>query len=538
MSATNDLLYPRDREAEVALRDGSTVHVRPVRRDDKAAIRVFLEGVSEESIGFRFFGLPNLDWVADWSVDVDYADRFALIAETGSPSSIIAHAAYVRMDAKRAEVAFLVADAWQGKGISTVMLAHLAEVAEQHGISSFEAEVLPQNHRMVQVFRDSGFPVDMRATPGSIWIEVPTSLSPDAVARFEERDRVSAIAAARAFLEPQSVAVIGASRRRDTISGQILHNLLSSGYSGELYAVNTKADRVQGLPAYRSLSKIERPVELAVVVVPAAQVPNVARECAAIGVQALLVISAGFAETGEEGASLQRQLLAICRDAGMRIVGPNCLGVLNTAPAVALNATFTPHQPTPGRVAFMSQSGGLGIGIIERAGSRGVGLSSFVSVGDRVDLSSDDFLSYWERDEATDVALLYLESVGNPRKFARVAPRFARRKPLLVVKSGRSAAGARATSSHTGALLSASEVTVNALFEQAGVIRADTLHELLAVSSLLAAQPAPKGDRVAIVTNAGGPAIMCADACQADGVEVPQLGPELQDKLAQFLPAA
>ena len=271
-------------------------------------------------------------------------------------------------------------------------------------------------------------------------------------------------------------------------------------------------------------------------VVPAEHVVGVAHECAAAGVRALLVISAGFAETGEQGSRRQQQLLAVCRDAGMRIVGPNCLGVMNTADVVQLNATFAPNPPTPGRVGFMSQSGGLGIAIVEAAGRAGVGLSSFVSVGNKVDLSGNDMLRYWEQDPGTDVALLYLESFGDPRKFARVAPWFARRKPLIAVKSGRSAAGARATSSHTGALLSASDVTVDALFEQAGVIRTDTLHEMLDVASLLAAQPVPQGGRVAIVTNAGGPGIMCADACQADGVEVPELPADVKSKLAEFLP--
>jgi acetyl coenzyme A synthetase (ADP forming)-like protein len=530
--------YPRDREADIVLRDGSTVHVRPVRADDGPAIRTFLEALSPESIGFRFFGRPDLDWVTNWSVDVDYADRFALVVEGGSPRTLLAHAAYIRQDGKAAEVAFMVADAWQGRGISTILLAHLAEVAEQHGIPTFTAEVLPANHRMIDVFRQSGFPIEMRSTPDAIAIELPTSLSDDAIERFEERERIAAVAAVRSFLEPRSVAVIGASRRRGTIGGEILHNLIIGGFEGPVYAINDHADVVQSLPAYDSVAKIPDQVELAVIAVPAEQVIEVARECAAAGVRALLVISAGFAEAGEEGARRQRELMDVCREAGIRIVGPNCLGALNTAPGVRLNATFAPSAAVPGRVGFMSQSGGLGIAIIEAAGRLDVGLSSFVSVGNMADLSGNDFLQYWEQDPGTDVALLYLESFGNARKFARIAPRFTRRKPLLAVKSGRSAAGARATSSHTGALLSASDVTVDALFKQAGVIRTDTLGELLGVASLLTTQPIPRGDRVAIVTNAGGPGIMCADACHADGVDVPELPPALRKKLAGFLPAA
>jgi acetyl coenzyme A synthetase (ADP forming)-like protein len=538
-----DPAFLAEHSADVALRDGSTIRVRPVVHEDRERIEAFLEDVSEESIAFRFFGRPSLSWVADWSVDVDYADRVALVAEVGSPPRIVAHAAYVREHAlgetasghRRAEVAFLVADDWQGRGISTILLGHLAGLAAQCGITTFTAEVLPANHRMIDVFRESGFPVEMRAGFDSIAIEFPTSLSEDALERFEERERRAAVAAVRAFLEPNTVAVIGASRKRGTVGGEILRNLLSGGFDGIVYAVNPHAKAVQALPSYRSVLDIPAAVELAVIVVPAEQVVPVARECATAGVRGLLVISSGFAETGPEGARRQHELLEVCRESGMRLIGPNCLGLLNTG--VGLNATFAPHPARPGSVGFMSQSGGLGIAIIELAGRLGLGLSSFVSVGNKADLSGNDMLRYWEQDPATAVALLYLESFGNPRKFARIAPRFARRKPLLAVKSGRSSAGARATASHTGALLSASDVTVDALFEQAGVIRADTLHELFSVASLLSSQPVPRGDRVAIVTNAGGPGIMCADACQADGVEVPELSEELQARLAAQLPA-
>jgi len=514
------------------------VHVRPVRTDDEPAMRRFLESVSPDSIWFRFFGTVKLDWAAKWSVNVDYTDRFGLVVETGDPHAIIAHAAYVRIDYNRAEVAFLVADAWQGHGISTILLAHLAEVAEQHGFSTLFAQVLPNNYRMIQVFRESGFPVKLRSTPDALEVELPASLSAEAVERFEERERIGAVAAVRSFLEPASVAVIGASRRRGTIGGELLHNLLAAEFNGPVYAVNNKAAVVQSLPAYRSMRDVPGRVELAIVAVPAEEVVGAARDCAAAGVRSLLVISSGFAETGAEGAARQHELLEVCRDAGIRIIGPNCLGVLNTSPRVRLNATFAPPAAVPGGVGFMSQSGGLGIAIVEAASRLGVGLSSFVSVGNKSDLSGNDFLQYWEQDEDTKLAMLYLESFGNPRKFARVARRVSTTKPVLAVKSGRSAAGARATSSHTGAMLSASDVTVDALFEQAGVIRTDTMHELFDVAALLSAQPVPRGDRVVIVTNGGGPGILCADACQAAGVEVAELPGDVRAQLAEFLPAS
>ncbi len=501
-------------------------------------MRIFLESVSPDSIWFRFFGTPSMKWATSWSVNIDYSGRFGLVVETGNPSVIVAHAAYVRIDYRRAEVAFLVADAWQGRGISTILLAHLAEVAEQHGFSTFLAQVLPQNHRMIDVFRESGFPAKVRSTPDALEIEMPTSLSAAAVERFEEREQVGAVAAVRSFLEPRSVAVIGASRRRGTIGGEILHNLISAEFNGAVYAVNDKAEVVQSLPAHRSVRDIPGEVELAVVAVPAEHVLAAARDCVAAGVRALLVVSSGFAETGGEGVTRQRELLEVCRDAGIRIVGPNCLGVLNTSPDVRLNATFAPPAAVPGEVGFMSQSGGLGIAIIEAASGLGVGLSSFVSVGNKCDLSGNDFLQYWEQDPNTKLAMLYLESFGNPRKFARIARRVAATKPVLAVKSGRSAAGARATSSHTGAMLSASDVTVDALFEQAGVIRTDTMHELFDVAALLSAQPVPRGDRVVIVTNGGGPGVLCADACQAGGVEIAELPVQVRARLAEFLPAA
>jgi acetyl coenzyme A synthetase (ADP forming)-like protein len=400
-----------------------------------------------------------------------------------------------------------------------------------------DAEVLAENHQMVKVFRDCGFPLKTHSLPGYLLIEFPTSLSPEALARFERREQVAATAAMRAFFEPRSVAVIGASRRRGTVSGELFHNLLEAGFNGPVYPVNPKASVVQSVVAYKSVLDVPGPVDLAVLALPAPYVVEAAGECAAKRVRSIVVISAGFAETGPKGAQRQRELLAVCRAAGMRLIGPNCLGIVNTDAEVRLDATFGPIVPLPGRVGFLSQSGALGLAIIDYANALGLGLSSFVSVGNKADISSNDLLSFWEQDERTDLVLLYLESFGNPRKFARIARRVARTKPVLAVKSGRSAAGARATSSHTGALLAASDVTVDALFDQAGVIRTDSLGELFDVASLLANQPIPAGRRVAIVTNAGGPGIMCADACEAGGLEVVQLSPRLQASLAEGLPA-
>jgi acetate---CoA ligase (ADP-forming) len=314
-----------------------------------------------------------------------------------------------------------------------------------------------------------------------------------------------------------------------------LHNLLEAGFPGGVYPVNPAAEVVQSVRSYPRITDVPGEVGLAVIAVPGGAVNAVARECAAKRVPALVVVSAGFAEVGEDGAARQRELVEICRSAGMRLIGPNCLGILNTAPDVRLNATFAPAMPPTGSAGFLSQSGALGLAMIDLASGRSLGLSSFASIGNRADITGNDVLEYWEDDPATAVALLYIESFSDPRRFARVAQRVGPRKPVVVVKSGRSQAGARATSSHTGALLAASDVTVDALFEQAGVIRTDSLADLLDVASLVANQPLPTGPRVAIVTNAGGPGIMCADACEVTGLEVPALPDSIQEELRGFL---
>ena len=524
-------------ETDVALRDGSTVHVRPTRASDEAAILAFLRGLSEESRYFRFFsGAPNLKAAAHQAAISDLDDRCNLVALVGSEPTIVAQAGYVRNDADRAEVAFAVADPFQGRGISTILLGQLAEIALAAGIASFDASVLSENHRMIGVFRESGFAVSTHAQAGVIDLEFPTSLRPEAIDRFARREQHAAMAALEHVLVPRSIAVVGASRSRGTIGAELFHNLLVGGFNGPVYPVNPSAPVVQSVVAYPTLLDIEGPVDLAVVAVPAIRVVETARQCATKGVKSLVVISSGFAESGDEGVSRQADLLAVCRQAGMRLVGPNCMGVINTAPEVSMNATFGPATPPRGRVGFMSQSGALGLAVIDYAKTLGLGLSWFISAGNKADLSGNDVLQYAETDPQTDLVLLYLESFGNPRKFARIARRVGRTKPIIAVKSGRSTAGARATSSHTGALLSTSDATVDALFRQAGVIRTDTLAELFDVAALMSSQPAPAGKRVAIISNGGGPGILCADACEAEGLSVPPLPDDVVAGLREFLP--
>jgi acetate---CoA ligase (ADP-forming) len=357
--------YPKQREVDVALRDGSTIRVRPIRPDDAPALRDFWGRLSDESRAFRFFSSgANLDQAAERGADVDYETRYGLVALRGGNERVVGNASYVSSGAGRAEVAFAIADDLQGKGLGTILLAHLAEAATEAGIGLFEAEVLAGNHRMVEVFRESGFPVETSSEPGSIHVELPTSLSAEAHEHFENRDRIAAAAAVRRFLHPRAVAVIGASRKRGTVGGEIFHNLLETGFEGVVYPVNPAADVVQSVRAYPSITEVPGEVDLAVIAVPSHGVLQVARECSTKSVPALVVVSAGFSEVGSDGKERQRELVEVCRDSGMRLIGPNCLGVLNTAPEVALNATFASAMPPAGQVGFLSQSGAGGLALI------------------------------------------------------------------------------------------------------------------------------------------------------------------------------
>ena len=403
-------------ENEIVLRDGSTTHVRSTSPDDADLLRDLLERLSPDALWLRFLGAGVSFGRAAERLT---ADGVGLLALAGTPRRAVAHACFMTNGPGRAEVAFEVDEAWQGRGIGTVLLAHLAQLAEARGVDTFTAVVHPSNHQMLQVFRDSGFPLDVRAEPGELHVELPAQLGREARARFEERDDLAAAAAVGHVLAPTSVAVIGASRRRGSIGGAVMSNLVAGGFDGGLYPINPHARTIAGRRAFASVLDVPEPVEMAVVAVAAERVPEVARECAAKGLRALVVLSAGFGESGSEGRVLEDELLGICRAAGMRLVGPNCLGVLNTDPAVQLNATFAPGRPPAGRIAFASQSGAYGIAALGLAARRGLGLSSFVSMGDKVDLSGNDFLRFWEHDPGTDVVLLYLESLGNPGGSAR-----------------------------------------------------------------------------------------------------------------------
>lgn len=529
-------------KGQVILRDGMTAELRPVTADDEALLFDLLERVSQDARSHRFFGEVSYELGAKQLLKLGPANtELALVILTGDAKApqIIAHGLYVRdtPEANSAEVAFLVDDRYQGKGLGTLLLERLALVAVRQGISNFYGPTEASNRQMRELFKTSGFPVHEDRDGG--YVDVSFSILPnrESVESFEMRERIATVASLRPFFKPRAVAIIGASRDPNSIGFRILEYLVHNRYNGPVYPINPKANVVGSIPAYPSVKDTPGPVDLAVIAVPQAFVMDVVEDCGQKGVRALVIISAGFAETGAEGKERQRQLLAKARGYGMRIVGPNCLGILTTDPEVRLNASFSPVFPPHGGIAMASHSGALGLAVLELAETLGLGLSSFVSLGNNADVSGNDLIQYWEDDPQTTVMLLYLESFGNPRRFARLARRIGRHKPLLVVKAGRSAAGSKAASSHTAAL-AASETAVDALFHQAGIIRADTLEEMFDVAALLAGQKLPKGERVAIVTNAGGPAILAVDALAAEGLDAPSPSAASKARLASVLPAA
>ncbi len=530
--------YPSEFELDVALADGGGARVRPIRHDDGPLLVDFFETLGTESRYFRFFRIKETlePREVDFFTHVDYSDRMAMIAVL--EGKMIGLASYDRESGEpdTAEVAFAVADAHQGRGIATLLLQLLTTHARSVGIRQFRAFVLPENRQMMRLFRNSGYELTRTIEEGVFTVDFPVAESGSLLEAEWDREKRAVAASLLPLFFPRSVAVIGASTDPDSIGGRLFHNILFEGFTGPLYPVNPKAKVIGSVRAYPTIADVPDDVDLAYIVVPQKHVVDVARQCAAKGVRGLVVISAGFSETGEEGARAEAELLEIVRDSGMRMVGPNCMGLLNTASSVRLNGTFAPVYPPTGNVAMSSQSGALGIAVLDYAQRANIGISQFVSVGNKADVSGNDLILAWEDDPATDVITLYLESFGNPAKFSRIARRIGRTKPIIAVKSGRSESGSRAASSHTGALAS-SDIAVQALFRQAGVIRVDTIEQLFDAANLLACQPIPSGARVGVVTNAGGPGILAADALEADGLFLPELSPALQEKIGSLLPA-
>ncbi|WKV71468.1 GNAT family N-acetyltransferase [Streptomyces sp. PCS3-D2] len=526
MTIESDLSYPAHWEADVVLRDGGTARIRPITTEDAGRLVSFYELVSEESKYYRFFApYPRLS-----ARDVhrfthhDYVDRVGLAATVGE--EFIATVRYDRIGADgrpasapadEAEVAFLVQDAHQGRGVASALLEHIGAVARERGIRRFAAEVLPANTKMIKVFTDVGYEQRRSFEDGSVHLTLDLEPTAESLAVQRAREQRAEARSVQRLLAPGSVAVVGVSRSGAGVGAAALRNLRDSGFHGHLYAVNEAVTRdlLDGVRAYRSVGDIGAPVDLAVIAVPADRVPDAVAACGEHGVQGLVVLSAGYGDSGPAGLARQRELLRQVRSYGMRLIGPNAYGVINTAPEVELNASLTPApMPVRGRTGLFTQSGAIGIALLSALLRRGEGLSSFVSAGNRADVSGNDILQYWYEDEATDVALLYLETLGNPRKFTRLARRTAAVKPVVVAKGGR-----HTPAGHVVPGTRLSEDTVSALLRQAGVIRVDTVTELVDVGLLLASQPLPAGPRIAILGNSESLGVLTYDACLNQGLK-------------------
>ncbi|WP_306316713.1 MULTISPECIES: bifunctional GNAT family N-acetyltransferase/acetate--CoA ligase family protein [unclassified Streptomyces] len=526
------------------LADGTTVRIRRAGPQDRAAVLRLYETMSPEHLRLRFFSLSRASarQAADRVARTERPEYLALVCERGGADAefgLIGLAEYERTEhaddgsgagTGAAEISLAVDDHWHHKGVGTLLLEHLAGAARAAGVTEFVADALAENHEMLKVFADLGLRTKRSFDGPEVHCTVQLAQDEDYLTAVEARGRVADVASLAPLLHPGTVAVIGVGRRPGSVGRAILHNLRTGGFAGRLFAVHPRAVNLCGVPARASVAELPRVPDLAVLAVPADAVPGVAEECGRAGVRALLVVSAGF------GAEDAARLVDVCRRFGMRLAGPNCLGLANTAPDVRLDATFAARHPGPGTAGVAVQSGGVGIALLDGLARLGIGVSSFVSLGDKYDVSGNDLLQWWEGDGRTDLALLHLESFGNPRAFSRTARRVARAMPVLTVDAGRSEPGRRAAASHTAAAATPT-MTRQALFTQAGVTATRTIGELLDTAALLHAQPLPKGRRVAVVSNAGGIGVLAADACAEAGLAVPPLAPELVDRLLDVLPA-
>lgn len=487
----------------VLLKDGRSATLRPIRPEDRPKLVEFLARLSTEARTFRFFSEIKPDTAADLLLKKPVGeDKVTLIVLSGDPERIIATGEYVQEGAKStsAEVAFLVDDWYQGKGLGSLLLERLALIGVQRGIRKFHAFTLSENRQMLDVFRASGYKIEAHNDSGEVEVGFDIEPSPDMVARFELRERVSTIASLMPLLHPRGVAVVGASRDPQSVGYQVLEHLVINRFQGPVYPVNPAATAAGEVPvvgsmlAYPNIKAVPGAVDLAIITTPRDKVLEAAEACGQRGVRALMVV------TTDMLAEQIKELSGVCRQYGMRLVGPGSLALAVSSPEVQLCAGLVKKLPLPGKIAMSSQSGALGLAVLEYAHEMGLGFSSFVSLGAKVDISSNDLIQYWEEDGNTGLILLYLESFGNPRRFARLARRVGRKKPILAVRPGR-------------------DPVVDALFKQTGVLRADNLEEMFDIAALIANQPLPEGPRVAILTNASGPATLARETLKTEGIE-------------------
>jgi acyl-CoA synthetase (NDP forming)/GNAT superfamily N-acetyltransferase len=521
----------------VLLADGTIAQIRRVHRDDVDRLVALHAASSDTSIYHRFFALNRRlgeEYVRRLCAEPELGNR-ALLAEIGG--DLVALATAEPVTGTVSEVAFLVADGLQGKGIGTQLLEHLASSQRQLGVTQFVADVMADNSAMLRVFHDAGFTLRERRDHGTVMLEMDTEATDAAVSSADARERAAEARSLRPLLRPRAVAVVGAGRHRGGVGREVLENIRDTTFTGDLYAVNPHQQDIDGVPCYPSVADIPGHIDLIAVAVPADQAVPVIGQAAAAGVGAAVVLTAGFEEAGSDGAAAQAEMLRVARAASMRLIGPNCLGILNNDSAISLNATFASSTCAAGDFAFATQSGGVGIALLDAARDEGLGVSCFVSLGNKADVSGNDLIAAWTDDESVRAAGLYLESFGNPLKFARLARRLTERKPLLAVIGGSSAGGRRAGASHTAAA-AAPSAAVEALFAQSGVIGVQDVHEMVGTARMLLDQPLPAGRRIAILGNAGGMGVIAADTAHRLGLVVPEAGPELSERLGTALPSA
>ncbi|WP_163163134.1 GNAT family N-acetyltransferase [Arthrobacter sp. Alg241-R88] len=530
--------YPEHWEADVVLRDGGTAHLRPIHPSDADAVQAFHVGQSQDSIYMRFFAFKARLSSKELKrfTEVDYKDRVAFVITIRG--EIVGIGRYDRLDdPTEAEVAFNIADSHQGRGIGSILLEHLAAAAHENGIRRFSAEVLPENRKMLTVFSEAGYDVRRHFDDGVVSLEFNIDPTEKSRAVMESREHRAEARSVRDLLTPSSIAVIGASRKWGTVGYQLLEHIIEGGFSGPVYAINPEALELAGMMSFGKLSEVPDPVQLAVVAVPYEEVPAVVADCAAAGVRGLVVASAGFADDGERGLLRQRDLVRQARASGMRVIGPASLGIVNTNPEVSLNASMAPTMPLRGGLGLFSQSAAIGVSLYAASSRRRLGLSTFLSAGNRADVSGNDMMQYWEDDPDTTAVGLYLESIGNPRKFSRLARRLARTRPVIVAKSD--AMGLRLPPGHAVRTTQAPAGALDAMLRQSGVIRVETIEQLVDVAQVVSAQPLPAGPGLAIFSNSQALGKVVADSASSQGLIVAELvtGVDLDAGQSIALPA-
>jgi acyl-CoA synthetase (NDP forming)/RimJ/RimL family protein N-acetyltransferase len=530
--------YPEHWEADVVLRDGGTAHLRPIHPSDADAVQAFHIGQSQDSIYMRFFAFKARLSSKELKrfTEVDYKDRVAFVITIRG--EIVGIGRYDRLDDPTdAEVAFNIADSHQGRGIGSILLEHLAAAAHENGIRRFSAEVLPENRKMLMVFSDAGYDVRRHFDDGVVSLEFNIDPTEKSRAVMESREHRAEARSVRDLLTPSSIAVIGASRKWGTVGYQLLEHIIEGGFRGPVYAINPEALELAGMLSFGKLSEVPEPVQLAVVAVPYEEVPSVVAECGAAGVRGLVVASAGFADDGERGLLRQRDLVRQARASGMRVIGPASLGIVNTNPEVSLNASMAPTLPRRGGLGLFSQSAAIGVALYAASSRRRLGLSTFLSAGNRADVSGNDMMQYWEDDPDTAAVGLYLESIGNPRKFSRLARRLARTRPVIVAKSD--AMGLRLPPGHAVRTTQAPFGALDAMLRQSGVIRVETTEQLMDVAQVVSGQPLPAGPGLAIFSNSQALGKVVADSASSQGLTVEELvtGVDLDAGQSLALPA-